>query len=171
MPLFYFIALHSKQERKDFLFSPLLFLRDQYDCSKDDYFFLKYVYAVYMHFESSLLTLAALCSFGVQPGRCSQRGSSMRAGAARTARRSKSILRVSKTNEPVWRAAQAAEVLHLFQSQQRFCQEAGCHINDSVVVQTLQVKMDSLPHTCSHGTTEQHRQSTNIPLRCPSQTT
>lgn len=63
-----------------------------------------------MCFKSSRLTLAALCSLCVQPGRCSQRGSSMRAGAAATDRRSRPILRVSKTNEPVWRAAQAAEV-------------------------------------------------------------
>lgn len=83
-----------------------------------------------MCFKSSPLTLAALCSLCVQPGRCSQRGSSMRAGAAATARRSRPILRVSETNEPVWRAAQAAEVLHLFQSQQRLCQEAGHHIKN-----------------------------------------
>lgn len=94
------------------------------------FLFFQYIYAVYMCFKSSPLTLAALCSLCVQPGRCSQRGSSTRAGAAATARRSRPILRVSKTNEPVWRAAQAAEVLHLFQSQQRLCQEAGHHVKN-----------------------------------------
>lgn len=133
-PFFISLPYIRSKSPKISCFHLLLFLHDQHDCSKEDSFFIifffQYIYAVYMCFKSSPLTLAALCSLCVQPGRCSQRGSSTRAGAAATARRSRPILRVSKTNEPVWRAAQAAEVLHLFQSQQRLCQEAGHHIKN-----------------------------------------
>lgn len=109
-PFFDFVALHPKQESNDFLFSSASFSAWSAWSQRGGLFFTifktKMIRCMSTYFKSSSLPLASC----VQRGRCSQRGSSTRAGAWATARGGRPIVRISKTNAPVWRAAQAATV-------------------------------------------------------------